>query len=1079
MADNRENPRDWREAYEKQQYFMKSMQNQMNNIQQLLERLTMQQQNAVGEDSESDPDFDNRCTSVQRIVAELIPRYASFCPTALEAAAKVSINMYNWNLAIIMKEEDTDGVAYQTAKACIFGLFDICCTASYEAPTSSIIQGICAQVFLSVLTFFVSTFEGKDIFQIGTRKIQNLQEPMEFLNELKQEYVDADEPALYKLFELRALCLLSIFISFPKNLLAACFEILLSGGTDLLLYNGGVYFLSQVTSYLNIGDVNHDLDKTIDRDSLCTDSSVNNADSKGTSDVKLVASDSCSPQKSMLQSYNCYMTMAISRDPSLRGWVFSRYQKLCESRRSEVVPEISSHLEKALGSLSDATRETHREESNKDNFDTAKTINSPNNPSLVNKSSIHESKMDHALGVYDASSNDSKKENKKRFNSLDRGSINERKGLVPTENLERGNSKDLSPIKTCTPKESMSNKLRIDVQSLDQEKYSSDQIFYFDGDTQSRDVISATKLLWVGSLGNNTSETVIRSHFESFGPLEQVLRCPAKNFALVEYKNVMDAVKARKYMHGSSLWGGCLKVKFLDSGLGSRGWVSGLAVGESSHVYIGNVMSHREKDEMLHELMVVGLRKPHSVTDLKSENALLIEFGTAEEGAIAMAHIRHRCRAAGSHVDPRAGNSGRTSVLHCSSSESGNQSELRDRVVLHREEQQKTPRKLNSSEYSSSHGDIYSPGYESKPANFYTSSSTSRSYNSIGELVSPRLNMEKPGIHGPSELPFQSNWTVASSSEVLDAGSRKFDGYSRNNPMDPSFHGPSASGGSKQELDAKLSVQRTLMGPPGPPHGGPIIPPPVPTSFFRPIHPPINHISISITTPNENFRLNPSAPLPFIPSSITPLSQLVVPVPPLSGMAPPPRPPLDLPQPLPSPPPAPVSRPPFVPPPPNSSPQQNCIESFNSQYRWEGSLSKSGVHYCTIYAIREDSDACRYSNGVSEPIVWPARLDVTKRTDFRHVKTTFGNTPPNRREVCRLLPSSSGDHKGLRDFISYLKQRECAGVIKIPAAKNVWPRLLFILPHSADICTMLAINPLPAESLVALVLPKETNSEPV
>nr|CAD1829953.1 unnamed protein product [Ananas comosus var. bracteatus] len=952
------------------------------------------------------------CTSVQRIVAELIPRYASFCPTALEAAAKVSINMYNWNLAIIMKEEDTDGVAYQTAKACIFGLFDICCTASYEAPTSSIIQG--------------------------------------------------------------------------SNLLAACFEILLSGGTDLLLYNGGVYFLSQVTSYLNIGDVNHDLDKTIDRDSLCTDSSVNNADSKGTSDVKLVASDSCSPQKSMLQSYNCYMTMAISRDPSLRGWVFSRYQKLCESRRSEVVPEISSHLVKALGSLSDATRETHHEESNKDNFDTAKTINSPNNPSLVNKSSIHESKMDHALGLYDASSNDSKKENKKRFNSLDRGSINERKGLVPTENLERGNSKDLSPIKTCTPKESMSNKLRIDVQSLDQEKYSSDQIFYFDGDTQSRDVISATKLLWVGSLGNNTSETVIRSHFESFGPLEQVLRCPAKNFALVEYKYVMDAVKARKYMHGSSLWGGCLKVKFLDSGLGSRGWVSGLAVGESSHVYIGNVMSHREKDEMLHELMVVGLRKPHSVTDLKSENALLIEFGTAEEGAIAMAHIRHRCRAVGSHVDPRAGNSGRTSVLHCSSSESCNQAELRDRVVLHREEQQKTPRKLNSSEYSSSHGDIYSPGYESKPANFYTSSSTSRSYNSIGELVSPRLNMEKPGIHGPSELPFQSNWTVASSSEVLDAGSRKFDGYSRNNPMDPSFHGPSASGGSKQELDAKLSVQRTLMGPPGPPHGGPIIPPPVPTSFFRPIHPPINHISISITTPNENFRLNPSAPLPFIPSSITPLSQLVVPVPPLSGMAPPPRPPLDLPQPLPSPPPAPVSRPPFVPPPPNSSPQQNCIESFNSQYRWEGSLSKSGVHYCTIYAIREDSDACRYSNGVSEPIVWPARLDVTKRTDFRHVKTTFGNTPPNRREVCRLLPSSSGDHKGwvgvtisLRDFISYLKQRECAGVIKIPAAKNVWPRLLFILPHSADICTMLAINPLPAESLVALVLPKETNSEPV
>ena len=54
------NPRDGREAYERQQGAMRNMQNQLNQIQQLLEAMNMTRQHLkdVATNSKSDPDVD-------------------------------------------------------------------------------------------------------------------------------------------------------------------------------------------------------------------------------------------------------------------------------------------------------------------------------------------------------------------------------------------------------------------------------------------------------------------------------------------------------------------------------------------------------------------------------------------------------------------------------------------------------------------------------------------------------------------------------------------------------------------------------------------------------------------------------------------------------------------------------------------------------------------------------------------------------------------------------------------------------------------------------------------------------------
>lgn len=202
--------------------------------------------------------------SVQRLVAEYIPRYASFCPTALEAAGNAIINVHNKCVAMISHGQDVDGIAFETAKACISGLVDICQAAASDTPTTAFTQSICSAVFLNVFTFFVSSFEGKSILDIVDQRLLKIYDVTESLSDFNREFLEEDSPIFLKLSKFRTLSFLRIFFSFPKYSLVACFELLESTGMEGI--QKGNYLLRQLTIELN--DVGaHHLDEGCDDES--------------------------------------------------------------------------------------------------------------------------------------------------------------------------------------------------------------------------------------------------------------------------------------------------------------------------------------------------------------------------------------------------------------------------------------------------------------------------------------------------------------------------------------------------------------------------------------------------------------------------------------------------------------------------------------------------------------------------------------------------------------------------------------------------------------------------------------------
>ncbi|KAG2591909.1 hypothetical protein PVAP13_5NG513000 [Panicum virgatum] len=996
--------------------------------------------------------------------------------------------MYKCNMATVTRGKDSSTNAYKTVRACIVGLTDICSAASSEAPKSPVIKGICSEVYRTVLSFFISTFEGKDIHRMDSIKCLVLQDPMKLLETLKLELGNANQPTFDSLFELEAFCFLCIFLLFPENVLEACFTLLDAESDDVK--GEGLYLLNQLTCHLNSNAANNALDDKIDGQSSGTEGNL--LDIKKIVDSNPSSNDNVDLENSIAESNESYITMAISRQPSLRHWILSRYKKLCDSCKPAVVSEVSSCL-KVLGSLSEPVEDKSdsgneslvlekldkniREDMQPDELVSSSELGAP---LKTEKKDNHGDKtaQNKNTGMVH---NDSQKSDRSANAKMDQC-----KGVsVVSDAAHQGTRPDSLTPKSMYASAGGSTSLTSPRQHFGKAKHIYSEPFDIYGAYVKRDVISVSKELWVGSLGNRAAEVLVRSKFEEFGPLANFLFYPPKDFSLVEYRNIVHAVRAFGFMQGSSIWGGFLQIRYLDRLVGSKGFIRGIAIGESRHIYVAKIKNQKDKDEVFDELKAAGLKRPCGVTDLSGENALLLEFETAVDAATAKVFLRSQAPA---DVCSRDKNSSGHQLLVQNIDNSVPDMELINAFSQFGE--------VIWWQFNRSDGNCFVV-YRSQDAAACAKSHLHGARFGLKSIIVESRTSSAGSVHDKTPLPVAPplGQSFPDNSIHQDIRNPRVSGYHAGYaaPGDRPIYGPPPP-------NTNRAPQGIIPCPPVSTHRGSIIPPPpIQTSFVRPVYhgpgspwenttpnpPPFSHVSPRMM-PASNFRVNP-APLPFRPSSVTPIAQLpggsaqhsekMPPPQPLPNVAPPPFTPLDMPPPLP------ISQPPSVPPPPNSPPaaqpivDSSDLQKPSSRPRWQGFLAKSSLNYCRVYASRVELDACRYENAASEPAEWPEKLDVTKRTDFQHVKTTFSNTPPSKREVCRLLPCSDGDQKGFQDFISYLINRECAGVIRIPAVNSMWTRLLFILPPTSDACGMLALPPHPSDCMIVVILPKETTVE--
>lgn len=185
---------------------------------------------------------------MRRIAAELVPKYAIFCPTALEAAARTTLQLSDWSCNIILKGgKEGEGLAGETARACFGGLVNIVSAAVTAAFELSSLGAMCLDVCRNIYLYLLRQLDGRDLVNFDDSDVTN-DESMDKQGEHSngEDSIDAivDSIKPEKLGALIISSIVEVFSCDPQGVLNVCLELLRASDADHR--KAGQHFLVQI-----------------------------------------------------------------------------------------------------------------------------------------------------------------------------------------------------------------------------------------------------------------------------------------------------------------------------------------------------------------------------------------------------------------------------------------------------------------------------------------------------------------------------------------------------------------------------------------------------------------------------------------------------------------------------------------------------------------------------------------------------------------------------------------------------------------------------------------------------------------